>query len=84
MSFKYTELRLLMSNDLPRKIMVSAWFVFATRGAMAGNKDIVDVLHFVGADRKFIAREEIRRTVVAGHVKNLFSNRIELLSFQHG
>jgi len=31
--------------------------VFATRGAMAGNKDIVDVLHFVGADRKFIARE---------------------------
>jgi cell division transport system permease protein len=31
--------------------------VFATRGAMAGNKDIVDVLHFVGADRVFIARE---------------------------
>ncbi len=31
--------------------------VFATRGAMAGNKDIVDVLHFVGADRRFIARE---------------------------
>lgn len=31
--------------------------VFATRGAMAGNKDIVDVLHFVGADRTFIARE---------------------------
>lgn len=31
--------------------------VFATRGAMAGNRDIVDVLHFVGADRVFIARE---------------------------
>lgn len=31
--------------------------IFATRGAMAGNKDIVDVLHFVGADRRFIARE---------------------------
>lgn len=31
--------------------------VFATRGAMAGNKEIVDVLHFVGADRRFIARE---------------------------
>jgi cell division transport system permease protein len=31
--------------------------VFATRGAMAGNKDIVEVLHFVGADRRFIARE---------------------------
>ncbi len=34
--------------------------------------------------RGVIAREEIRRTVVAGHVKNLFSNRIELLSFKHG
>ena len=29
--------------------------IFATRGAMAGNKDVVDVLHFVGADEKFIA-----------------------------
>lgn len=31
--------------------------VFATRGAMAGNRDIVEVLHFVGADSNFIARE---------------------------
>lgn len=31
--------------------------VFATRGAMSGNKDIIDVLHFVGADSRFIARE---------------------------
>lgn len=31
--------------------------VFATRGAMAGNKDIIEVLHFVGADGSFIARE---------------------------
>ena len=30
---------------------------FATRGAMAGNKEIVDVLHFVGAADSFIARE---------------------------
>ncbi|GGC92967.1 cell division protein FtsX [Chelatococcus reniformis] len=30
---------------------------FATRGAMAGNKEIVEVLHFVGADDRFIARE---------------------------
>ncbi len=29
--------------------------IFATRGAMAGNKDVVDVLHFVGADSKFIS-----------------------------
>lgn len=31
--------------------------VFATRGAMAGNREIIEVLHFVGADRKFISRE---------------------------
>lgn len=31
--------------------------IFATRGAMAGNREIVDVLHFVGAEDKYIARE---------------------------
>lgn len=30
---------------------------FATRGAMAGNREIVGVLHFVGAEDRFIARE---------------------------
>lgn len=30
---------------------------FATRGALAGARDIVEVLHFVGADDAFIARE---------------------------
>ncbi len=30
---------------------------FATRGAMAGNKAILEVLHFVGAADQFIARE---------------------------
>jgi cell division transport system permease protein len=30
---------------------------FATRGAMAGNREIIDVLHFVGAEDRFIARE---------------------------
>lgn len=31
--------------------------VFATRGAMAGNRQIVEVLHFVGARSSFIAAE---------------------------
>lgn len=31
--------------------------VFATRGAMAGNGHIIEVLHFVGAEATFIARE---------------------------
>ena len=30
---------------------------FATRGAMAGNREIIDVLHLVGAEDRFIARE---------------------------
>ncbi|MCB8822951.1 cell division protein FtsX [Microvirga rosea] len=34
---------------------------FATRGAMAGNREVVDVLHFVGASDDFIAREFQRR-----------------------
>ena len=31
--------------------------VFATRGAMAGNGHIIEVLHFVGAEARFIAAE---------------------------
>jgi cell division transport system permease protein len=31
--------------------------VFATRGAMSGNSHIIDVLHFVGAEARFIALE---------------------------
>lgn len=34
---------------------------FATRGAMAGNRAVVEVLHFVGAGDSFIAREFGRR-----------------------
>jgi cell division transport system permease protein len=34
---------------------------FATRGAMAGNREVVEVLHFVGANDDFIAREFQRR-----------------------
>jgi cell division transport system permease protein len=35
--------------------------IFATRGAMAGNKEVVDILHFVGANDDFIAKEFQRR-----------------------
>ncbi|WP_119943446.1 ABC transporter permease [Neorhizobium sp. NCHU2750] len=31
--------------------------IFATRGALSGNRHIVEVLHFVGAERTFIAKE---------------------------
>ena len=40
--------------------------VFATRGAMAGNGHIIEVLHFVGAEARFIAREFRRHFLVTG------------------
>jgi cell division transport system permease protein len=40
--------------------------VFATRGAMAGNGHIIEVLHFVGAEARFIASEFRRHFLVTG------------------
>ncbi len=40
--------------------------IFATRGAMAGNRDVVEVLHFVGADSKFISRQFQRHFLMLG------------------
>lgn len=40
--------------------------VFATRGAMAGNHEVIEVLHFVGARDGFIARQFQRRFLVIG------------------
>mgnify|MGYP007032569135 FL=1 len=40
--------------------------VFATRGAMAGNGHIIEVLHFVGAEAGFIAREFRRHFLLTG------------------
>jgi len=40
--------------------------VFATRGAMAGNGHIIEVLHFVGAEARFIARQFRQQFLVTG------------------
>jgi cell division transport system permease protein len=40
--------------------------VFATRGAMAGNRDVIEVLHFVGAEDSYIAREFQRHFLALG------------------
>ena len=40
--------------------------IFATRGAMAGNQDVVEVLHFVGADSRFISSQFQRHFLVLG------------------
>ena len=40
--------------------------IFATRGAMASNREIVDVLHFIGASNSFIAEEFQGRFLAIG------------------
>ncbi len=40
--------------------------IFATRGAMAGNGHIIEVLHFVGAEAPFIASQFRRHFLLAG------------------
>jgi cell division transport system permease protein len=40
--------------------------VFATRGALSGNRHIVEVLHFVGAEARFAAREFQRHFLLIG------------------
>jgi len=40
--------------------------VFATRGAMAGNRIVIEVLHFVGAEDAYIAREFQRHFLLLG------------------
>lgn len=44
----------------------AAAVVFATRGAMAGNREVVEVLHFVGAGDRFIASEFQKRFLRLG------------------
>ena len=40
--------------------------VFATRGAMAGSGHVIEVLHFVGAEARFIAAEFRRHFLITG------------------
>jgi cell division transport system permease protein len=40
--------------------------VFATRGAMAGNREVIAVLHFVGAEDSYIAAEFQRHFLLLG------------------
>ena len=40
--------------------------VFATRGAMSGNHGVIEVLHFVGAESRFIAGEFRRHFLLTG------------------
>ena len=55
--------------------------IFATRGAMATNREIVDVLHYIGASNKFIAGEVQGRFLSIGLQGGLLGTVAALLFF---
>lgn len=54
---------------------------FATRGAMASNRPIVEVLHFVGADDSFIANRFLRHFLRLGLEGGLIGGGAAMLAF---
>jgi cell division transport system permease protein len=55
--------------------------VFATRGAMAGNGDIIEVLHFVGAENLFVARQFERHFLLTAFKGALLGGFVAVLVF---
>jgi len=55
--------------------------IFATRGAMATNRPIVEVLHFIGAKSGFIARQFQRHFLVLGLEGGLIGGGLAMLMF---
>jgi cell division transport system permease protein len=55
--------------------------IFATRGAMATNREIVDVLHYIGASNRFIAGEFQGRFLSIGLQGGLLGGVAALLFF---
>jgi cell division transport system permease protein len=54
---------------------------FATRGAMAANRPIVEVLHFVGAGDSFIANRFLRHFLRLGLEGGLIGGGVAMLAF---
>lgn len=55
--------------------------IFATRGTMASNREIVDVLHFIGASNSFIAGEFQDRFLAIGFRGGIFGGLAAILFF---
>ena len=55
--------------------------IFATRGTMASNREIVDVLHFIGASNAFIAGEFQGRFLAIGLRGGIFGGLAAILFF---
>lgn len=57
---------------------------FATRGAMAGSREVINVLHFVGAEDSFIAREFQRHFIWLGLRGGMIGGGLAIISFLIG
>jgi cell division transport system permease protein len=55
--------------------------IFATRGTMASNREIVDVLHFIGASNSFIAGEFQGRFLLLGFRGGIYGGVAALIFF---
>ncbi len=55
--------------------------VFATQSAMAGNRDVIEVLHFVGAEDSFIARQFQRHFLKLGLIGGLAGGAVAIVGF---
>lgn len=58
--------------------------VFATRAAMAGNREIIEVLHFVGAEDAFVAREFQRHFLLLGIRGGIIGGALVVVVFAIG
>jgi len=54
---------------------------FATRGAMAGTREIINVLHLVGAEDRFIADEFQRHFMLVGLRGGILGSGLAILAF---
>ncbi|MEW5422353.1 cell division protein FtsX [Amorphus sp. 3PC139-8] len=55
--------------------------VFATRAAIASNAQVIEVLHFVGAENGFVAREFQKHFLLKGLIGGLIGGGAALLAF---
>ncbi|MDR3497218.1 MAG: ABC transporter permease [Ancalomicrobiaceae bacterium] len=55
--------------------------VFATRAAMAGNRDVIEVLHFVGAEDSFVAGEFQQHFLILGLKGGIGGGLSAMISF---
>lgn len=62
-------------------ISMTLTVVFATRAAAAGNRDIIEVLHFVGAEDRYIAREFQRHFLLLGLKGGAVGGLVAIVTF---